>query len=959
MGQRPAPSASRRQRDKITAKRTPRFLEAPSLRSEENQGKFFRSLTSFLATYNFDGVDIDWEYPRTEDRNGREEDFANFPIFIRNLKNALEATGGRNGLTLTLPASYWYLQHFDIIELVKYVDFFNIMSYDLHGPWEKGNIWTGEYLNAHTNLTEIDSALDLLWRNNIDPAKVVLGLAFYGRASTVANTNCVSPGGCQFASGARALRCSHEISIMLNSEIDQIITEKNLAPTLYANAAVKVISWDDQWVAYDDDETMALKVEFAKSLCLGGVMVWAISHDTTEAKYTRALSRVTSRSTQGGGIFLEQDPLKEVTGPPRTITIQQCRWTNCNENCPSGWQEMVDNATPSIFFSSSLFNTVIKDETACDGDGYHKFCCLVTSNPPTCRWTSQNNGKCEGSCPSGYTEVGSRSKYCEVQGQGQALCCTYDDTNQAIGSTALYGTCLWSQWPSCDSGSCPAGFPSLTSSTTKTEARFAIRGVMALCLDIGVPLRTKKRSTAAMFQIHRRSGRIAKFRRPVLHQKTRVSLDCYGPQCFGKGGAVPQCCTSGYVIDDPTDTTDEAALRNALTSFLDAPQCLDESVFGKRGNTDTSRLIYLELMLAKALGETVNAAAQGIVDEVLKSKGYTCSSISKYRAYKLGTYVLRSWSNNRLARLILCSAEYIDCLLCGTCRLCADGTCGGLLDPHTSTNLEAECSDSEDGDGSTMKTFVQKREEVQYGSHDISLQKRASRTQNNFPYVGKSGSIKYYEQQYTSGGQWDEYHSVYDSIFDYEDEKDCANPIIAHIGPIRLPILKPQPHFFQTEHIIEFQGMNTFFRYLSYRTIVPGTTLPVTPYDFFTLGFNSEIIPANSPLIIPIPYKQNPFANEQIPSDRIMDALGSTWNNRNFVLLRDTLNGMKKRLWAGHLPVADEKMQDAVNTDPSTAVSYIRRVIAVIHYLNSPIVMSCLINICNLIRQQLVMIEDV
>lgn len=263
------------------------------------------------------------------------------------------------------------------------------MSYDLHGPWEKGNVWTGEYLNAHTNLTEIDSALDLLWRNNIDPAKVVLGLAFYGRASTVANTNCVSPGGCQFASGARALRCSHEISIMLNSEIDQIITEKNLAPTLYANAAVKVISWDDQWVAYDDDETMALKVEFAKSLCLGRVMVWAISHDTTEAKYTRALSRVTSRSTQGGGIFLEQDPLKEVTGPPRTITIQQCRWTNCNENCPSGWQEMVDNATPSIFFSSSLFNTVIKDETACDGDGYHKFCCPVTSNPPTCRWTSQ------------------------------------------------------------------------------------------------------------------------------------------------------------------------------------------------------------------------------------------------------------------------------------------------------------------------------------------------------------------------------------------------------------------------------------------------------------------------------------------------------------------------------------------------------------------------------------------
>lgn len=69
-----------------------------------------------------------------------------------------------------------------------------------------------------------------------------------------------------------------------------------------------------------------------------------------------------------------------------------------------------------------------------------------------------------------------------------------------------------------------------------------------------------------------------------------------------------------------------------------------------------------------------------------------------------------------------------------------------------------------------MKTFVQKREEVQYSSHDISLQKRASRTQNNFPYVGMSGSIKYYEQQYTSAGHWDEDHPVYDRIFDYEDE---------------------------------------------------------------------------------------------------------------------------------------------------------------------------------------------
>ena len=33
---------------------------------------------------------------------------------------------------------------------------FNIMSYDLHGTWDQGNAWTGAYLNAHSNLAEID-----------------------------------------------------------------------------------------------------------------------------------------------------------------------------------------------------------------------------------------------------------------------------------------------------------------------------------------------------------------------------------------------------------------------------------------------------------------------------------------------------------------------------------------------------------------------------------------------------------------------------------------------------------------------------------------------------------------------------------------------------------------------------------------------------------------------------------
>lgn len=108
------------------------------VRSEANQKKFFRSLISFMSTYGFDGVDIDWEYPVADDRNGRPEDFDNFPKFMANLKNVLMSTCGRDELSLTLPKSYQYLQHFDIKALEKNVDYFNYLSYDVHGKWDRG-----------------------------------------------------------------------------------------------------------------------------------------------------------------------------------------------------------------------------------------------------------------------------------------------------------------------------------------------------------------------------------------------------------------------------------------------------------------------------------------------------------------------------------------------------------------------------------------------------------------------------------------------------------------------------------------------------------------------------------------------------------------------------------------------------------------------------------------------------
>ncbi|KAM5357976.1 hypothetical protein ACJZ2D_015719 [Fusarium nematophilum] len=237
------------------------------------------------------------------------------------------------------------------------------MSYDLHGAWDQHVNWTKPYLNAHTNLTEIESALDLLWRNDISPSKVVMGLGFYGRAFTVESASCKDPG-CLFNGPANAGSCSREKGILLNSEIQNEIKKRKLKPKLYEEEAVKVVTWSKQWVSYDDEQTLQIKVDRAGERCLGGIMVWAISHDTQDARYNKALASILGREWTSGSLDDDEKPGKWVKKP-----YEQCRWTNCKESCPKGWVHV------GRLDKGARKDELMYDETGCGGDGAHRFCC--------------------------------------------------------------------------------------------------------------------------------------------------------------------------------------------------------------------------------------------------------------------------------------------------------------------------------------------------------------------------------------------------------------------------------------------------------------------------------------------------------------------------------------------------------------------------------------------------------
>ncbi|WP_433349682.1 chitinase C-terminal domain-containing protein [Micromonospora sp. CA-111912] len=111
---------------------------------------FADSVVTFLRTYGLDGVDIDYEYPTSNNKAGHPLDFAqadakraglnaSYQVLMRTLREKLDAAAAADGkyymVTVAAPASGWLLRGMESFQTLQYLDYVNIMSYDLHGAW--------------------------------------------------------------------------------------------------------------------------------------------------------------------------------------------------------------------------------------------------------------------------------------------------------------------------------------------------------------------------------------------------------------------------------------------------------------------------------------------------------------------------------------------------------------------------------------------------------------------------------------------------------------------------------------------------------------------------------------------------------------------------------------------------------------------------------------------------------
>ncbi len=150
--------------------------------------RFAAACAGAIREFGFDGIDIDWEFPGFAEHNGTPADRMNYVRLLRALRRTLDAEGHGSGrhllLTAALPADSSRAEGMAIREAAPLLDFLNVMTYDLYGPWDPQ-----AYHNAPLfagpggdGARTVDGAFRLYTGTfGIPAARINLGVPFYGR----------------------------------------------------------------------------------------------------------------------------------------------------------------------------------------------------------------------------------------------------------------------------------------------------------------------------------------------------------------------------------------------------------------------------------------------------------------------------------------------------------------------------------------------------------------------------------------------------------------------------------------------------------------------------------------------------------------------------------------------------------------------------------------------------------
>lgn len=261
------------------------------------RNRFIQDCVELVTRYDFDGIDIDWEFPGPfagMNFTGSTADYANFTTLMAEIRAAI---GPNKLLTAAFNAAPSKLAGFDWASLNTTMDYYNMMSYDFHGGWSNKaghNSPLYPYTNQETTDLSWNTTFQYLVSQGVSPAKINMGVGFYGRgvntngpaslnAPTVKVQKNVNPDGPVLTASDYANWGNFDGTPNYDYIID------NMSGWTYHwddEAKVPYLTKGNHFLSYDNVQSVTEKAKYVDSNNIAGVIIWQTFGDMNPGTVT-------------------------------------------------------------------------------------------------------------------------------------------------------------------------------------------------------------------------------------------------------------------------------------------------------------------------------------------------------------------------------------------------------------------------------------------------------------------------------------------------------------------------------------------------------------------------------------------------------------------------------------------------------------------------------------------------
>ncbi|MBQ9147634.1 MAG: glycoside hydrolase family 18 [Rikenellaceae bacterium] len=236
-------------------------------KSDEYRKAFAKDCRDFCSKWGIDGIDIDWEFPGLSWSGHACDPSVDVENHVLLMKQLRETLGTRYLLTYAgyvkdVTESNGGRRYIDIAAVDPYVDFVNVMTYDMDAAPHHQSA-----LRDKSAYVDCERAIKAYTDAGVAASKLVLGIPFYGRISFDK-----SPGAIDYN------------KIILLDKNDYKIDNWD------SNANVPYVTYKGSYYCgYDNEKSIAIKGDWIRSLGMKGMMYWDYNADDNQHTLCKAV----------------------------------------------------------------------------------------------------------------------------------------------------------------------------------------------------------------------------------------------------------------------------------------------------------------------------------------------------------------------------------------------------------------------------------------------------------------------------------------------------------------------------------------------------------------------------------------------------------------------------------------------------------------------------------------------